>query len=50
MSNMALADARQRFSQVAATLAQTPDTGAIRIGFAELTPDDSAAELIARRP
>jgi diguanylate cyclase (GGDEF)-like protein len=48
MSNMAVADARQRFSQVAATLAHAPHAGAIRIGFAELTPDDSAAELIAR--
>jgi diguanylate cyclase (GGDEF)-like protein len=48
MSNMALTDIRQRFSQVAATLAHAPYAGAIRIGFAELTPDDSAAELIAR--
>jgi two-component system cell cycle response regulator len=48
MSNMTLPDARQRFSQVAATLAQAPDAGAIRIAFAELRPNENAAELIAR--
>jgi hypothetical protein len=47
-SNMTLPDARRRFSQVAATLAQAPYAGAIRIGFAGLGPADSAAGLIAR--
>jgi len=48
MSNMTLPDVRERFSQVAATLAEAPYAGAIRIAFAELRPDDNAAELIAR--
>jgi diguanylate cyclase (GGDEF)-like protein len=48
MSNITLTDARERFSQVAAALARAPHAGAIRIGFAELAGDDSAARLIAR--
>jgi GGDEF domain-containing protein len=48
MSNMPLSEARQRFSQVAAVLAAAPYAGAIRIGFAELRPDENAAQLIAR--
>jgi diguanylate cyclase (GGDEF)-like protein len=48
MSNMTLPDARQRFSQAAAALAQAPHAGALRLGFAELRPGDSAAALIAR--
>lgn len=48
MSRMTLADARQRFSQVAGALAASPDAGAIRTGFAALTDDDHADELIAR--
>lgn len=47
MSNMTLPDARQRFRHVAATLARAPCAGAIRIGFAELRHDESAAGLIA---
>lgn len=48
MSNMTLLDARERFVHVAAMLAAASDGGAIRYGLAELTPDDSATELIAR--
>lgn len=48
MSNMTLRDGQERFSQVAAALAAPPHAGAIRIGFAELRPDESAAEVIAR--
>lgn len=48
MSSMTLADARQRFSQVAGALAASPDAGAIRTGFAAFTDDDRADELIAR--
>jgi len=49
MTDITLADMRHRFSQVAGALAASPDTGAIRTGFAELrSDDDSADELIAR--
>ncbi len=49
MTAVTLADVRQRFSQVAAALAASPDAGAIRTGFSELRSDDVGAdELIAR--
>lgn len=49
MTAVTLPDARQRFRQVAGTLAASPDAGAIRTGFAELRSDDDGAdELIAR--
>lgn len=48
MSNIALLDARERFSQVATALAADPDAAAITAGFAELAADDSTTELIAR--
>jgi diguanylate cyclase (GGDEF)-like protein len=48
MPNLALDDARRRFSQVAAALVNAPYPGAIRVGFAELDSGDTAAELIAR--
>jgi hypothetical protein len=41
-------DARSRFSDVVCALAGTPQPGAIRTGFAELTSDETAVELIAR--
>jgi diguanylate cyclase (GGDEF)-like protein len=47
MSNMALSEARERFSHVAAELAATPHC-AIRTFFAEITPGESATNLIAR--
>jgi diguanylate cyclase (GGDEF)-like protein len=48
MSNMTLANARQRFKPIAATLAAAPDAGAIRTGFAQLAADQTSSELIAR--
>lgn len=48
MPSMTLADARERFSQVDAALAERSGPGAIRTGFAELKPDETATELIAR--
>ena len=48
MSNMALLEARGRFSAVAAALDTGSEAGAIRTRFAELIPGETAAELIAR--
>jgi diguanylate cyclase (GGDEF)-like protein len=48
MSNASLSNARQRFAAIAAVLAAAPEPGAIRTGFAELTADETARELIAR--
>jgi diguanylate cyclase (GGDEF)-like protein len=48
MSNMTLVNARQRFKPIAATLAAAPDAGSIRAGFAQLAPEQTSTELIAR--
>jgi diguanylate cyclase (GGDEF)-like protein len=48
MSSMTILEARERFSAIAGALAGTSEAGALRTGFAELTADESAAELIAR--
>ena len=48
MSNMTLTDARRRLSAIAATLSATRGGGALRTGFAELTGDETATELLAR--
>ena len=48
MSSMTLLDAHRRFSAIAAALAAAPDAAAISTGFAELSPDEPATELIAR--
>jgi diguanylate cyclase (GGDEF)-like protein len=48
MSNMTLTDARRRFSVIAGGLAASSEPGALRTGFAELTGDESATELITR--
>jgi diguanylate cyclase (GGDEF)-like protein len=48
MSNMTLPDAHERFDTVAGMLAASREPGAIRFGFAQLMPDDTAAQLIAR--
>jgi diguanylate cyclase (GGDEF)-like protein len=48
MSAATLEDARQRFDAVRAALAGDPDPCEIKVGFAALTPEDSAAELIER--
>jgi diguanylate cyclase (GGDEF)-like protein len=48
MSNMTLPDARGRFSAIAGALAASSEAGALRTGFAELTGDETAAELVTR--
>lgn len=48
MPNLALADAQTRFAHIASALAGAPDAHAIRSGFAELAPGESADALIAR--
>jgi diguanylate cyclase (GGDEF)-like protein len=48
MSNMTQAEAHQRFSAIAGALATSSEAGALRTGFAELRPSDSATEIIAR--
>jgi diguanylate cyclase (GGDEF)-like protein len=48
MANTTKRDARDRFELIAAALAAASDAGAIRAGFAELTSDETATELIAR--
>jgi len=45
---MTLPDTRERFNDIAALLASTPGASTIRTGFAQLTADETAAELIAR--
>jgi diguanylate cyclase (GGDEF)-like protein len=46
MSDVSLPDARERFDAVSAELAGASDKRAIRTGFAELTADQTAANLI----
>jgi diguanylate cyclase (GGDEF)-like protein len=48
MSGATIEGARQRFGAVQATLAADPDPCEIEVGFAALTPQDAAAELIER--
>lgn len=48
MSQITPADARRRLGVIAATLAEADPASAIRTGFADLQPDDSATTLIAR--
>lgn len=48
MSNMTLDDARARVGEVASALGREPVPGAIRAGYSELTPDETARRLIAR--
>jgi diguanylate cyclase (GGDEF)-like protein len=48
MSNTTLHEVHRRFSLVADALEASPDPGGIRSGVAELTDNESAAELIAR--
>ena len=47
MSNMTLPDARRRLSAIAAALGATSGGGTFRAGFAELTGDETATELLA---
>ncbi len=48
MSNMTLPDARRRFSAISSALEASSEAGALRTGFAELTGEETAAQLIAR--
>jgi diguanylate cyclase (GGDEF)-like protein len=48
MSNISLSETRERFRAITSALAATSAGGAIRTGFAELTPDGTASELIAQ--
>jgi diguanylate cyclase (GGDEF)-like protein len=48
LSGATIADARERFGSVQAALAADPDPCEIKVGFAALTPEDSAADLIER--
>jgi diguanylate cyclase (GGDEF)-like protein len=48
MSSATIQEGRQRFATVQATLATGPDPCRIKIGFAALAPEDSAADLIER--
>lgn len=48
MPNMTLDGARERFSAVAGQLATAAEPAAIRTGFAQLAPDETASELMAR--
>ncbi len=48
MSDMTRADARQRFNAIGSALAATSEAGALRTGFAELSGEDTATEVIAR--
>ena len=48
MSNMTLAEAHERFETIAAALAAAPNGGSMSTGFAELEPDETVTELIAR--
>ena len=41
MSDMTIAEARERFSVIAGALAGTSEAGALRTGFAELTAEES---------
>lgn len=48
MSGATIEDARQRFGAVHLAPAADPDSCEIKVGFAALTPPDTAAELIQR--
>jgi GGDEF domain-containing protein len=48
LSNMTLADARERFAAITAAIADASDESSIQAGFADAAPDETATELIAR--
>lgn len=48
MPHMTDAEARERLDAIASALAASKEAGALRTGFAELAPGESATELIAR--
>ena len=48
LSGATITDARERFAAIQIALAADPDRCEIKVGFASLTAEDSAAELIKR--
>jgi diguanylate cyclase (GGDEF)-like protein len=48
VSGLSMADARKRLAEVNAALAAVPDHGSVTVGLAELQPDDSPEDLVAR--
>lgn len=48
ISNITITDAHRRFRNVSSALGAATEIGAIRTGFAELTPDENVNTLIAR--
>ena len=48
MSNMTVPDARERFTAIAAAITDSSDEGTILTGYADMAPDETATELIAR--
>ena len=48
LSETDLDAARRRFEEIAETLAESPQSGSISVGLAQLRPDDSLEELVAR--
>ena len=48
LSALNMADAAKRLAVVNVALAHTPEGGSVTVGLAELLPDDSAADLVAR--
>lgn len=50
MSDMTVANARERFTAIATTIADTSDAAAIRTGYAEVAPDEPAVGANGHRP
>jgi diguanylate cyclase (GGDEF)-like protein len=48
ISGLDLGDAQKRLALVSAALAETTEQGSVTMGLAELQPDDSPEELVAR--
>jgi diguanylate cyclase (GGDEF)-like protein len=48
LSGMTKRDARTRFVQVSAALVTASEHGSVTVGIAELQPDDTSEQLIAR--
>ncbi len=48
LSETDLDAARRRFEDIAETLAESAQSGSISVGLAQLRPDDSLEELVAR--
>jgi diguanylate cyclase (GGDEF)-like protein len=48
LTGMTIADAAERVAQITAALAEAPERVTVTIGLAELQPDDSLEDLIAR--